>query len=224
MGNERTLADGGRERWFQFILWVLPTRSSLSNPVGRPTSRSPLPFSSSYACKRAAPSSTNAPLSRPFRFSTSILLADSIVPLVSSRATSLPSFFPLFKEKNFPFFLLLLLLFIFFFFVSRFSNTQSSLLRVDRNTSNYRIDDDTWMNRKDFHIDLRDNFFPNLFSFFRIDIYVSHPIGCASFYPQEKLKRSRRYTHSSCTHTYRDPTATFISPFPNVEIRDCGLG
>lgn len=125
-----------------------------------------------------------------------------------------------FQGEEFPFFLLLLL--FIFFFVSRFSNTQSSLLRVDRNTSNYRIDDDTWMNRKDFHIDLRDNFFPNLFSFFRIDIYVS--IGCASFYPQEKLKRSRRYTHSSCTHTYRDPTATFISPFPNVEIRDCGLG
>lgn len=63
MGNERTPADGGRERWFQFILWVLPTRSSLSNPVGRPTSRSlSLPFSSSYACERALPS-TNAPLS-----------------------------------------------------------------------------------------------------------------------------------------------------------------
>lgn len=39
MGNERTLAGGGRGRWFQFILWVLPTRSSLSNPVGRSVGR-----------------------------------------------------------------------------------------------------------------------------------------------------------------------------------------
>ena len=95
MGNERTLA-GGRGRWFQFILWVLPTRSSLSNPVGRPTSRSPLPFSSSYAC----PSLFHQRSPRPFRFSTSSL-SDSIVPLVSSRATSRPSFSPPSRKKNF---------------------------------------------------------------------------------------------------------------------------
>lgn len=65
-------------------MWVLPTRSSLSNPVGRPTSRRvpSLPLPHAGQRKRVPPSFQC--FLPPFRFSTSILLANSVVLLVSS--------------------------------------------------------------------------------------------------------------------------------------------
>lgn len=179
MGNERTLA-GGRGRWFQFILWVLPTRSSLSNPVGRPTSRSPLPFSSSYAC----PSLFHQRSPRPFRFSTSSL-SDSIVPLVSSRATSRPSFSPPSRKKNF-----------------LLSSPPSSLSLSPSLFQHGVFCADTLDESKGF-LDrfTRLFFFEENCSFVYIYVCVcvspENLIGRASFYPEEKLKRSRRYTYSS---------------------------
>lgn len=117
MGNERTLAGGGRGRWFQFILWVLPTRSSLSNPVGRSADQ---PLSSSFLFLLRVQTCSFSRQRSPLASLSFFLLADSIVPLVSSRATSLPSFFPPSKKKNFllsspPLFIL----------VPRFPNTES---------------------------------------------------------------------------------------------------
>lgn len=140
MGNERTLAGGGRGRWFQFILWVLPTRSSLSNPVGRSADQ---PLSSSFlfllrvqTCSFSRQRSPLASLSffhldppRGFYCSPCFFQGHFSSIFLSS-----------FEEEEFPSFFSPPL----FILVPRFPNTESSLSRADR------IDDDTWMNRKDF--------------------------------------------------------------------------
>lgn len=54
----RGIARGGlRGGWFQFILWVLPTRSSLSNPVGQ-----------SVRCSRALSRSSSSLVQLRFLF------------------------------------------------------------------------------------------------------------------------------------------------------------
>lgn len=133
MGNERTLAGGGRGRWFQFILWVLPTRSSLSNPVGRSADQ---PLSSSFLFLLRVQTCSFSRQRSPLASLSFFLLADSIVPLVSSRATSLPSFFPPSKKKN--------------FLLSSPSPLYLSPSLSQHGKRADRIDDDTWMNRKDF--------------------------------------------------------------------------
>lgn len=137
MGNERTLAGGGRGRWFQFILWVLPTRSSLSNPVGRSVGRPAALLFLSLPPTRAnvllLP--PTLPSRVPFVFPPRGFYCSPC--FFQGHFSSI--FLSSFEEEEFPSFFSPL-----FILVPRFPNTESFLSRADR------IDDDTWMNRKDF--------------------------------------------------------------------------